>query len=59
MYCVLLRVKCGATIYKEGDHANDTCYIVLYGKLLLHHSRLGPIGVVSTGDSLGEEGLLD
>lgn len=59
VYCVLLRVKLGQTIFKEGDHANDTTYIILYGKFLLHTSKLGPIGAVTTGDFLGEEGLLD
>ena len=59
VYCVLLRVKSGVTIFKEGDPSNDTTYIILYGKFLLHTSKLGPIGAVTTGDSLGEEGLLD
>jgi hypothetical protein len=59
VYCVLLRVKLGSTIYREENLANETSYIILYGKFLLHNSKLGPIGVTSTGDSLGEEGLLD
>jgi hypothetical protein len=59
VYCVLLRVKSGVSIYKEGDSSNATAYIILYGKFLLHTSKLGPIGGVTTGDTLGEEGLLD
>ncbi len=59
VYCVLLRIKKGHTIYREGDSSNDTSYIILYGKILLHTSKLGAIGAVNTGDSLGEEGLLE
>ena len=59
MYCVLLRVKSGISIYKEGDSSNATAYIILYGKFLLHTAKLGPIGASTTGDTLGEEGLLD
>ena len=59
VYCVLLRVKSGVSIYKEGDSSNATTYIILFGKFLLHTAKLGPIGTVTTGDTLGEEGLLD
>ena len=59
VYCVLLRIKKGHTIYREGDSANETSYIILYGKILLHNAKLGAIGASSTGDSLGEEGLLE
>ena len=59
VYCVLLRVKSGVSIYKEGDSSNATTYIILFGKFLLHTAKLGPIGTASTGDTLGEEGLLD
>jgi len=59
LYCMLIRVRTGQTLYKEGDHAKNTAYIILYGKFLLHHSKLGAIGVVSTGDSLGEEGIFE
>ena len=52
-------MKTGQTLYKEGDHANNTAYIILYGKFLLHHSKLGSIGTVTTGDSLGEEGIFE
>ena len=33
--------------------------MVLYGKFLLHCSQHGAIGIVTTGDSLGEEGLFE
>jgi CRP-like cAMP-binding protein len=59
VYCLLLRVKHGHTIYKESESANQTSYIILYGKFLLHNSKLGPIGTCNAGDSLGEEGLLE
>ena len=59
LYSLLLRVKKGHTIYKEGDSSNNTCFIILFGKFLLHGERLGPVGSVTMGDSLGEEGLLD
>ena len=59
VYCVLLRIKKGHTIYREGDSANETSYIILYGKILLHNAKFGAIGTASTGDSLGEEGLLE
>jgi len=59
VYCVLLRIKKGHTIYREGDSSNDTSYIILYGKILLHSAKLGAIGAVTTGDSLGEEGILE
>ena len=59
VYCVLLRVKLGVTIYNERDPSNSTSYIILFGKFLLHTARLGPIGAVTTGDTLGEEGLLE
>lgn len=55
----LIRVKHGAKIYKEGVSSSETSYLILYGKFLLHTSKLGPIGVASTGDSLGEEGILE
>eukprot|EP00347_Sterkiella_histriomuscorum_P000407 403375983 len=59
IYCMLIRVRHGQTLYKEGDHANNTAYIVLYGKFLLHTSKHGAIGQVTTGDSLGEEGIFE
>lgn len=58
LYCLLLRVKKGYTIYKEGEPANDTSYVILFGKFLMHTAKLGPIGTVTQGDSMGEEGLL-
>ncbi|TNV80958.1 hypothetical protein FGO68_gene1252 [Halteria grandinella] len=59
LYCLLLRVKQGHTIYKEGESANETSYFILFGKFLMHTSKLGPIGTANSGDSMGEEGLLD
>jgi hypothetical protein len=59
LYSLLLRVKKGHTIFKEGEAAGSASFIVLYGKFLLHSERLGPVGSVGPGDSLGEEGLLD
>lgn len=59
VYCMLFRVKVGSTVYKEGDDANGTSYIVLFGKILLYNMKLGLIGSASTGDAFGEEGILD
>ena len=38
---------------------HNTGFIVVMGKLVLHSKRLGTIGVVKMGDSLGEEALLE
>ena len=34
-------------------------FLVVMGKLVLHSHRLGTIGVVKIGDSLGEEAVLE
>jgi len=46
-------------LYREGDDSKNTSFIILYGKFLLHHSKYGAIGVVTTGDSFGEEGIFE
>ncbi|CDW82978.1 UNKNOWN [Stylonychia lemnae] len=59
LYCMLIRVRVGQTLYKQNDDSKSTAFIVLYGKFLLHHSKYGEIGLVTTGDSLGEEGIFE
>ena len=36
LYSLLLRVKKAHTIFKEGDPTNDSSFIILFGKFLLH-----------------------
>ena len=34
-------------------------YMVVFGKLVIHHKTLGALGVVGMGQTLGEETLVD
>lgn len=63
-HCVLLKVRDGQMLYKEGDSALTRAYIVLVGKIALKGfmgtgDKLGTIGYVEGGDTLGEEGLFE
>jgi CRP-like cAMP-binding protein len=55
----MITVRVGRTLYCDGDDAQNTSYIVLEGKFLLHQYNIGAIGTVKVGDSLGEEGILE
>ena len=51
-------------LYKEGDSALTRAYIILVGKVALKGfmgmgDRIGTIGYVEGGDTLGEEGLFE
>ena len=63
-HTVLLKVRDGQILYKEGDSAFMRTYIVLVGKFALKgflgkEDRLGVIGYVEGGDTLGEEGVYE
>ena len=63
-HCVLLKVRDGQMLYKEGDSALTRAYILLVGKIALKGfmgaaDKLGTIGYVEAGDTLGEEGLFE
>lgn len=55
----MIKVHTGQTLYKAGDDSKYCMFIVLNGKFLLHHDKVGAIGIVNTGDSLGEEGIFE
>ena len=51
-------------LYKEGDGAHTRAYIVIVGKVALKgfmgpSDKLGTIGFVEGGDTLGEEGVFE
>ena len=63
-HSLLLKVRDGQMLYKEGDYALQRVYIVIVGKLALkgflgHQDTLGVVGYVEGGDSLGEEGIFE
>ena len=63
-HCVLLKVRDGQMLYREGDAALTRAYILLVGRVALKGfmgatDRIGTIGFVEGGDTLGEEGLFE
>ena len=63
-HSLLLKVRDGQLLYKEGDLSLQRAYVVIVGKIALK-GKLGPkddlgvIGFVEGGDTLGEEGLFE
>ena len=61
---MLLKVRDGQILYKEGESTFARVYIILVGKLALQgfmgkDDQLGTIGFVEGGDTLGEEGVFE
>lgn len=54
----LIKLRENQLLYRQGDK-NDSIYIVIFGKLVLHHRTLGAIGVVGMGQTIGEESLIE
>jgi len=45
-------------LYRQ-DETFDSVYLVIFGKLVLHHKTLGALGVIGMGQTLGEETLVE
>lgn len=63
-HCNLLKVRDGQILYKEGDSTYTRSYIIVVGKIALKgfmgpQDKLGTIGIVEGGDTLGEEGVFE
>ena len=63
-HSVLLKIRDNQILYKEGEEALKRAYIVLVGRIALkgflgHSDKLGVVGYVEGGDTLGEEGLFE
>ena len=63
-HSLILKVRDGQALYKEGDNALGRAYIVIVGKIALKgflgtKANLGTVGFVEGGDTLGEEGILE
>ena len=56
---MIVRVWKDKCLYEEDSYAEETTYLVLYGSFKLFSKKMGTIGTVATGDSLGEEGLFE
>ena len=41
-------------LYKEGEYVNSA-YIVILGKIIMHTTKLGVIGLITIGEFVGEE----
>lgn len=56
--CSLVKLRPNQLLYRQDD-LEDSVYLVLFGKLVLHHRTLGALGVVGIGQTLGEESILE
>jgi len=52
--CKLAKVKKNKCLYRH-EEKNSKVYIILSGKIALHHDVLGALGVLNMEHSLGEE----
>lgn len=57
-HCNLVKLRPNQLLYRQ-DEAFDSVYLVVFGKLVLHHKTLGALGVVGMGQTLGEETLVE
>ena len=60
----MLKVRDAQILYREGDSAYTRSYIMIVGKLALKgfmgkEDKLGTVGYVEGGDTLGEEGVFE
>ena len=60
----MLKVRDGQILYKEGDSSYNRSYIIVVGRIALKgfmgkNDKLGAIGYVEGGDTLGEEGIFE
>jgi len=53
----LIKLKPSQLLYKEG-YDERVCYIVLYGRVVVLVVDEGILGIMSSGESIGEECLL-
>lgn len=63
-HSLLLKVRDGQMLFKEGDSTYRRVYLMLVGKIALKgflgkDDKLGVVGYVEGGDSLGEEGIFE
>lgn len=56
--CHLVKLRPNQLLYRQ-DETFDSVYIVIFGKLVLHHKTLGALGVIGMGQTLGEETLVE
>jgi hypothetical protein len=54
----MLFLKQGQVLYKEEDE-DPTIYVPVFGKIKIWNKKLGQIGTVGLGQTLGEECLID
>jgi hypothetical protein len=54
----LVKLRANQPLYRQAD-PDDSVYLVIFGKLVLHHKTLGALGVVGMGQTLGEETLIE
>jgi hypothetical protein len=54
----LVKLRANQPLYRQAD-PDDSVYLVIFGKLVLHHRTLGALGVVGMGQTLGEETLIE
>ena len=50
----LCKLMAGKLLYAHNEK-NTNVYIILFGKIVLHHDKLGALGVLTMENTLGEE----
>lgn len=53
----LCKLNANTLLYADGEE-NQNWYLVLFGALVLHHERLGALGVLSMEHTAGEESII-
>jgi len=56
--CNLIKLRLNQLLYRQADQ-NLCVYIILFGKLVLHHRSWGGLGVLSMGNCVGEETMIE
>ena len=63
--CVLLKIKQGQVLFRQGESSFDRFYIIIAGKIELRGAppygdgEASTIGAVGAGDTFGEEGIYE
>jgi len=46
--CSLVKLRPNQLLYRQGD-PDDSVFLIIFGKLIVHHKTLGALGVVGMG----------
>lgn len=56
--CKLVKLRANQLLYRQEDPSNAV-YIIMFGKIIVHHRVLGALGVLGMINTVGEETLVE